>query len=129
VTRILLDTHILLWTRLAPRRLNAGERAAIKTASQRYVSIVSLWEIGILSFLGRVAADAHLFRIPKGFELLQVFPEHCEVLVDLPQHHRDPFDRMLIAQARVEDLTLITRDRAIIAYRSAGLSLLRRGAR
>ena len=129
MTRILLDTHVLLWTRLTPRRLNGHERGTIRDASQRYVSIVSLWEIGVLLSLSRVAADPHLFQMPQGFELLQVLPEHCEAVASLPQHHRDPFDRMLIAQARLEELTLLTRDRAIIAYRSAGLSLLRPAAR
>jgi PIN domain nuclease of toxin-antitoxin system len=124
VTGILLDTHVLLWTRLAQRRLNRQERIAIRASSPRYVSIVSLWEIGILLSLRRVAADPRLFQIPQGFELLHVFPEHCESLPLLPQHHRDPFDRMLIAQACAEQLTLITRDREFSAYGSAGLSLL-----
>lgn len=129
MTRILLDTHVLLWTRLTPRRLNGRERAAIRDASQRFVSIVSLWEIGILLSLSRVTADPHLFQIPQGFELLQVLPEHCEAVASLPQHHRDPFDRMLIAQARIEELTFVTRDRDIVAYRSIGLALLPQRAR
>src|SRR6266576_56405 len=127
MTAILIDTHIFLWMRTSPRRLSAREQDAIKTASARYVSVVSLWETGILMSLRRVAND-RLFLVPAGFELLSILPEHCAALSSLPQRHRDPFDRMLIVQAQTENLVLITRDRAIAAYRSAGLSVLPRTA-
>ena len=128
MTAILIDTHIFLWMRTSPRRLSDREQDAIKTASARYVSVVSLWETGILMSLRRVAADDRLFRVPAGFELLGILPEHYAALSSLPQRHRDPFDRMLIVQAKTENLVLITRDRAIAAYRSAGLSVLPRTA-
>ena len=128
MTAILIDTHIFLWMRTSPRQLSDREQDAIKTASARYVSVVSLWETGILMSLRRVAADDRLFRVPAGFELLSILPEHCAALSSLPQRHRDPFDRMLIVQAKTENLVLITRDRAIAAYRSAGLSVLPRTA-
>jgi len=121
---ILVDTHILLWARISPQRLSSREREAIEAASPRYVSAVSLWEIAILISLGRVAADDRLLLVPVGFELLPVSSEHCKELVVLPQHHRDPFDRMLIAQARAERLALITRDRALTAYRESGITIL-----
>jgi len=123
MTAILIDTHIFLWMRTSPLRLSDRERDAIKTASARYVSIVSLWETGILISLRRVAADDRFFLMPTGFELLTILPEHCVAVSSLPQRHRDPFDRMLIAQAKTENLVLITRDRAVAAYRSAGLSV------
>ena len=63
--------------------------------------------------LDRVARDERLLVVPDGFDLLPVLPDHCQALVPLPPRHRDPFDRMLIAQARAERLALLTRDRAI----------------
>jgi PIN domain nuclease of toxin-antitoxin system len=129
VAALLLDTHIFVWIRMAPEILAPAERRALDSAAPRFISAVSIWEIAILASRGRIAADERLFVLPPGFELLPISPEHCKELLRLPQHHRDPFDRMLIAQARVEGLSLITRDRAISAYRSQGLSVLPRGAR
>ncbi len=113
---VLVDTHILLWVRIAPERLTAPERQALETAHFRYVSAATLWEIAILMALERVDRDRRLFEIGGGFDLLPIRPEHCMALITLPKLHRDPFDRMLIAQARVEDMPLLTRDRSIIAY-------------
>jgi PIN domain nuclease of toxin-antitoxin system len=129
VAALLLDTHIFVWIRTAPEILVAAERRALDSAAPRFISAISIWEIAILASRGRIAADERLFVLPQGFELLPVLPEHCKELLQLPHHHRDPFDRMLIARARVEGLSLITRDRAIAAYRSAGLSILPRGTR
>jgi PIN domain nuclease of toxin-antitoxin system len=88
------------------------------------VSAVSLWEIAFLMALDRIARDERLLAVPYGFDLLPVLPDHCKALVTLPRRHRDPFDRMLIAQARAERLPLLTRDRAIIAYGTAGADVL-----
>ena len=82
----------------------------------------------VLISLRRVAADDRPFLVPAGFELLTILPEHCAAVASLPQRYRDPFDRMLIAEAKTENLLLITRDRAIAAYRSSGLSVLARSA-
>ena len=120
---ILVDTHIALWIRVAPERLTLGERRALDGALARYISAVTFWEIAILTALGRIAPDERLFSVPDGFELLTVLPDHCKALITLPQRHRDPFDRMLIAQARVEQLALLTRDRAIIDYGPEGAML------
>jgi PIN domain nuclease of toxin-antitoxin system len=117
---VLLDTHILLWLRLAPERLTGGERRAIDAAPCRYVSAVSLWEIAILIGLGRIADDPRLFDLPRGLALLPIGPAHCRELLTLPALHKDPFDRMLIAQARADSLLLITRDDKITAYGRAG---------
>ena len=88
------------------------------------MSAVSLWEIAILMALDRVAPDQRLLAVPDGFDLLPVLPDHCRALVALPRRHRDPFDRMLIAQARAEHLLLLTRDRAIIASGAAGADVV-----
>ncbi|MBV8400648.1 MAG: type II toxin-antitoxin system VapC family toxin [Acetobacteraceae bacterium] len=124
IAAILVDTHLILWARIAPERLTIGERRALDDARLCYISAVSLWEIAILMALDRVARDQRLLGIPDGFDLLPVLPDHCRALVALPQRHRDPFDRMLIAQARAEHLALLTRDRAIIEYGAAGADVV-----
>jgi len=124
IAAILVDTHLVLWARIAPERLTAGERRTLDTARSCYVSAVSLWEIANLMALDRIAQDERLLVVPDGFELLPLLPDHCRSLVALPQRHRDPFDRMLVAQARAERLSLLTRDRAIIAYGVAGADVV-----
>lgn len=113
---ILVDTHFILWLRVAPQALTRGERAALDNAPSRYVSIVSLWEIAITQTVGRLPRDDGLLATPEGFDLLPVRVEHCRAFAALPMHHRDPFDRMLIAQAQTERLPLLTRDRDMMAY-------------
>jgi len=124
IAALLVDTHLVLWARIAPERLTTGERRALDDARSCYVSAVSLWEIAILMALDRIAQDQRLLAVPDGFDLLPVLPDHCKALVALPPRHRDPFDRMLIAQARAEHLALLTRDRAIIAYGRAGADVV-----
>ena len=109
--------------RAEPGKLTDQERTAIDTAPRRAVSIVSLWEIALLISLGRIADDPRLFMSPQGVELLPLRPSHCQELVRLPHHHRDPFDRMLIAQARIEGQALLTRDAKIASHGRAGASL------
>ena len=124
IAAILVDTHLVLWARVAPERLTAGERRALDDARSCYVSAVSLWEIAILMALDRISRDLRLLAVPDGFDLLPVLPDHCKALVALPRLHRDPFGRMLIAQARAERLPLLTRERAIIAYGAAGAEVV-----
>jgi PIN domain nuclease of toxin-antitoxin system len=88
----------------------------LSAASVRFVSVVTLWEIATLIRLGRIADDERLLDLPTGFELLPVQPEHCREYAKLQPIHRDPFDRMLIAQAKTERVPLITRDRNIALY-------------
>lgn len=126
---VLLDTQILLWMRLSPEKLSRGERHAIDAAVLRQVSAVSLWEIAVLLGLGKIRApstetESALLAVPRSFDLLALTPEHCRSYRTLPLRHRDPFDRMLIAQARVEETTLLARDRAFRDYVEDGLSLL-----
>jgi PIN domain nuclease of toxin-antitoxin system len=124
IAAVLVDTHLVLWARIAPGRLTTGERRTLDDARSCYVSAVTLWEIAILMALDRIGQDQRLLAVPDGFDLLPVLPDHCEALVALPRLHRDPFDRMLIAQARAEHLALLTRDRAIIAYGAAGADVV-----
>lgn len=113
---LLLDTHIFLWMRAEPGKLTEPERSALDAAPLRLVSVVSFWEIALLISLGRIDNDPRLFTPPPGIETLPILPRHCQALIDLPQIHRDPFDRLLIAQARVENAVLLTRDATIAAY-------------
>jgi PIN domain nuclease of toxin-antitoxin system len=124
IAALLVDTPLVLWARIAPERLNGGERRALDNARSCYVSAVSLWEIARLMTLGRIAHDPRLLVVPDGFELVPILPDHCKALIALPKQHRDPFDRMLIAQARAERLPLLTRDRAFLAYGGAGAGVV-----
>lgn len=116
IAAILVDTHLILWQRVEPRQLTRGERAILEETTTRQVSIVSLWEIAIMMRVGRLPSDEHLLETPPGFELLPVTSNHCKAYAALPLHHRDPFDRMLIAQAQTEQVPLLTRDRIMTAY-------------
>jgi PIN domain nuclease of toxin-antitoxin system len=113
---VLVDTHIVLWSRTEPEELTDGERRVIDAAPVRYVSCVTLWEFGILIGLGRIEAREGLFAVPEGYELLPISAAHCRSVSRLPRHHRDPFDRMLVAQAQTEQVALLTRDRAMLGY-------------
>lgn len=118
--RLLLDTHAYLWWLTDDRRLGRTARAAIGSPpSVVHVSAASIWEIGIQAALGRLALgrlDVVEAIDESGFETLPITPAHALAAARLPRHHDDPFDRMLVAQARVEDLTLVTRDAALVAY-------------
>jgi PIN domain nuclease of toxin-antitoxin system len=114
---ILVDTHVILWQRTRPHLLTRVERDFLDNAALRYISVVSLWEIAILRGIGRVPADDQLLEVPQGYDLLPLAVGHCRAYAHLPLVHRDPFDRMLIAQAQSAGIPLLTRDRAIHAYR------------
>lgn len=120
--RILLDTHIALWALTDDPRLGATARAHIDApANEVYVSTASVWEIAIKRALGRsgisfTAHDAVDYFHDAGYTLLDVRPEHAAAVETLPKRHGDPFDRLLIAQALIEPLRLITHDRVIAGY-------------
>jgi PIN domain nuclease of toxin-antitoxin system len=120
--RLLLDTHALIWWDVGAGLRKEAERA-IRDADQVYVSAVSGWEVAIKASLGRLRTRRSMVDavVESGFEELPVRLRHSEVLAGLPWHHRDPFDRMLAAQALDESLTLVTRDRA---FRPYGVKLL-----
>jgi len=120
--RLLLDTHVFIWWDQGAR-LSKQASNAIRSAEQAYVSAVTGWEIAIKAGLGRIETDRDLGSAvaESGFEELPLRLSHAALLRDLPRHHRDPFDRMLVAQALAEGLTLVSRDRALKAY---GVALL-----
>jgi len=115
--RLLLDTHVLIWWDEGAR-LTSAARKAIEGADQVYVSAVSGWEIALKTSLGRLRPARTVWDAiaDSGFEELPVRLRHASALAALPWHHRDPFDRMLIAQAIGERVTIVTRDRAFSAY-------------
>ena len=115
--RLLLDTHVLIWWDEGAR-LSAAARSAVETADQVYVSAVSGWEIAIKASLGRLRPTRTLSQAVEesGFEELPLRLRHTEVLAKLPMLHRDPFDRMLMAQAVSDRLTLVSRDRILGRY-------------
>ena len=116
--RVLLDTHLLLWALAAPSKLPAAARKRIE-AGEVFVSAASIWEISIKSALGRLEADPQevLAAIaPAGFGLLPITGEHAAKVRELPRLHKDPFDRMLVAQASIEPMILLTNDEALAGY-------------
>lgn len=116
--RLLLDTHVVLWWQTDDRRLGRQARKAIATADIVWVSAVSGWEASIKAAQGRLRLDEK-FRIlvaVDGFTELPVNLTHTERLLDLPPHHSDPFDRLLVAQALAERATLVSHDRALEPY-------------
>ena len=119
--QLLLDTHVVLWWRANDSRLTLTAREAIAAASLVFVSAASAWEIAIKSALGRV-------RLPQsfadgaqqsGFIDLPISFQHAQAVEFLPAHHSDPFDRMLLAQAKVERLVIVTHDRRFEPYGQA----------
>ena len=116
--RLLLDTHVFLWWRADSRHLRAPARRAIAEARIVFVSAATAWEAATKAALGRLRLPDTIESgvIDSGFEKLPISFSHAESAARLPPHHADPFDRMLVAQARVETLTLVTHDRRLAAY-------------
>jgi PIN domain nuclease of toxin-antitoxin system len=114
---VLLDTHVLIWWDEG-RRIAAEARQAIEEADAVYVSSASAWEVAIKTALGRLRPTRTVEEAASdsGFLELPVTFRHAERVTGLPPHHRDPFDRMLVAQAAVEELTLVTRDPVFDLY-------------
>ena len=114
--RLLLDTHTFLWW--DEGKLPAKVVRRIRVADEVWVSAASAWEIAIKASLGKIAVKGS-FReavLDYGFDELAVRFTHAEITRTLPSLHRDPFDRMLVAQAIVEGLTIVTRDPLVAAY-------------
>jgi len=120
---LLLDTHVLIWWDEG-RRLVAQARRAIEQADAVYVSAASAWEVAIKMALGRLRPTRTVEEAvaESGFLELPVTFRHAHRIEALPPHHRDPFDRMLVAQAEVEELTLVTHDPVFAQY---GITLIR----
>ncbi|WP_177418891.1 type II toxin-antitoxin system VapC family toxin [endosymbiont of Lamellibrachia barhami] len=120
--KLLLDTHLLLWAAGDPDRLSADARGMIsEVENELFFSAVSLWEIAIKSGLVRddFQADARLLRrglLDNGYSELPIGSEHVVAIDILPPIHKDPFDRILVAQAMVEGITLLTSDSLVAQY-------------
>jgi PIN domain nuclease of toxin-antitoxin system len=116
----LLDTHVFVWAVAEPSRLEPRIREAIVAPqNQILVSAVTPWEIAIKQGLDRIKFPLDRFDATieaMGCGILPILPSHAVAVARLPRHHNDPFDRMLISQALLEGLTLVTRDRAIMQY-------------
>ncbi len=115
---LLLDTHVFLWWRSQPSKISPDVTRAIAAAEVVFVSTASAWEASIKATLGKL-------RLPEsfesgvansGFQQLPIGFGHAGRVSDLPPHHQDPFDRMLIAQAQSEGLTLVSHDRRLAPY-------------
>jgi PIN domain nuclease of toxin-antitoxin system len=117
---LLLDTCVLLWWLDDPTTLLSKEAStAIKETDNRIiVSVVSAWEIAIKKALGKLSSPDNLKEMiaDAEFELMPIDYEHAWHVKDLPPHHKDPFDRLLVAQATVENLMLVTRDSYLEVY-------------
>lgn len=116
---LLLDTCVLLWWFDDPDLLSKEASTAIKEPDNKIiVSVVSAWEIAIKKALGKLESPDNLKEViaDAKFELMQIDYEHAWQVKNLPSHHRDPFDRLLVSQATAENLTLVTRDPKLKAY-------------
>ena len=121
--RFLLDTHVWLWTLVFPQRIPTNVRAILADPENGVLlSAASSWEIAIKYRLGKLRLPEPPARfipprlVRDGIEPLSVQHHHAQAVAELPEHHKDPFDRMLIAQARIERLILVTADPALAAY-------------
>lgn len=115
--KLLLDTHMAIWWLSGDARMPAAMRGAIEDAEQATISVVSLWQIAIKQGTGRLhMPSGFVDALLEDFSELPVRSEHVQALRGLPPIHRDPFDRMLVAQAMVEGSMLVTRDEEIVRY-------------
>lgn len=121
--RLLLDTHVVLWQLSGERELSAPARDAIAAADDLLLSAVSFAEVGIKAAVGKldVPDDLQARIADSGVRTLGLSPAHGLAVSDLPVHHRDPFDRLIIAQALIERLMVVTAD---ARFREYGVELL-----
>lgn len=119
---LLLDTHVALWAITDSPKLREDARNLIASPKTTvWVSVASIWEIAIKHGLGRgdmpvSGQDALCYFTDSGYRLLNIGAEHVVATSDLPAHHQDPFDRLLVAQALVEPMRLMTRDQTVARY-------------
>ena len=120
--KLLLDTHLLLWAAGEPKRLPKGIRILLEDRDNELLfSAASLWEVVIMSGLGRkdFRVEARLLRrglVDNGYSELPIVSDHVVAIESLPPIHKDPFDRVLVAQATVEGITLLTNDPVVAQY-------------
>jgi len=117
---LLLDTHVLLWwLDDNPSLLIKAKEAIADGGNIVFISVATIWEIRIKQALGKLKIPANFRNVleQQAFEMLSITADHAHLIGELPAHHRDPFDRMLIAQALFEGFTLITRDSLFKRYK------------
>jgi PIN domain nuclease of toxin-antitoxin system len=121
--KLLLDTHTFLWFVIGSSNLSANARALIEdAANEKFLSVACLWEIAIKLSIGKLTLSAPFAVLISqqlglnGLELLNITIEHAAVVAGLPFHHRDPFDRLLIAQAMVEKMPIVSIDTTFDTY-------------
>lgn len=116
--RLLLDTEAFIWWDANDSRLGGSARAAIRNASDVYVSAASAWEIAIKVALGKLKTHRRASQAVADalFEELPITFEHADAVAGLPRHHRDPFDRLILATARIEGLTVVSSDVQFARY-------------
>jgi len=122
--RVLLDTHILLWTLTEDPRLSGKARKLIENAAEIYISAATFWEMAIKVGLGKLAVDLDEIReycLESGFVELPVTSEHAIAVKDLEHHHKDPFDRLILATAMSEPMRLLTADTGMAQYTSLAI--------
>jgi PIN domain nuclease of toxin-antitoxin system len=119
----LLDTQVLLWLDIRPEKISRRLQASLDSGFEVYFSAASAWEIAIKSSLGKLTIACPLIALTErlGFLELPVTAHYAEIAARLPLHHKDPFDRMIVAQAMEEGLTLVTADKRLANY---GLNIL-----
>jgi len=121
--RFVLDTHVLLWSLENDPMLSATARALLEDASHEpLLSLASLWEMAIKISIGKLERRHTITElvaqklIPSGITLLPILPEHLDIVATLPFHHRDPFDRLMVAQCLSEGLPIVSRDGIFDSY-------------
>lgn len=122
--RVLLDTHILLWTLTEDPRLSSKARKLIENAAEIYVSAATFWEMAIKVGLGKLNVDLDEIRdccLESGFVELPITSEHTIAVKDLDHHHKDPFDRLIVAVAISEPMRLLTADPQVSQYTSLAI--------
>lgn len=115
---LLLDSHVLLWWLSDDKRLSRKARGLIEHTDEVFVSAATTWELAVKASLGKLRMPEGFLEVveAQGFLHLPISPEHAMAVQSLPWHHRDPFDRILLAQAMVEGLRLVSADAALAPY-------------
>lgn len=117
--RLLLDTHVVIWLLAEPDKLSDAAKQVIQNAEQLLVSSASIWEMSIKSSIGKLEVDLDEITtelVNMGVVELPVSWEHSKQVKNLPHHHRDPFDRLIVSQAICEPLVLLTHDKILAKY-------------
>ena len=116
--RYLVDSHILIWSLFESRKLSNVHRQILTGEAVSFVSVAVIWEIEIKRANGKLPLPNDIWQRTRqvGHSFLHIDPDHARIAGNLPHHHRDPFDRMLVAQAQSENLTIMTMDKNIRLY-------------